>query len=138
MISDDAYLLFSNPSYAEKGAVAKLVRTANMRIGELPHSSGCRGLIAFRGSAKDKQANFTGKQRRMLCAFMPFAVMGLNSQKTTDNDPLLEAALYCDQLQSVLRGVNFVKRSGERTMAEIKKLQQLVAEACNAIMDCFG
>lgn len=114
---DDAYKLFQSPSFSLERSKINLVRAANMRCMELPSSTSCRGFRPFKGVERDKQANFTGKQRRDLLPFLWYAVLGLNA---------------------TLSGVNRAPRSNVRTAEEIKAIQLQPTKLFGEFIACSG
>ena len=85
----------------------------------------------------NKQASFTGKQRRDLVPFLWYAVLGLHGTKEPDLDELVRAALQLDWIQAELRSINRDSKRSKRTAEEIMNVQRPLQLACDDIQRCF-
>ena len=116
----------------------KWIHTANMRIFSLSPSTGVHKMEPFKQRASDKQASFTGKERRLLVPFQFHAVIGLNASKTPDNCVLTQTALALDFLQTSLEGINRDVGEREITESDIRNLQSFSKKICLLMRRLLG
>lgn len=135
---DDAYLVWRKSPYSDGKIRKGLANTVNQRVSDLPTVTGCHGMRPFKMAETDRQASYTGKERRILCPVLWAVVMGLHLSVAPDKDPLFKSALYLDFMQAELKGVNRSIQTRHRTTEEIDSLEALCAVACNHFIQCFN
>lgn len=134
---DDAFLVLRRAQYTITSKCYSLIRMANQRVADLPSDTGCHGMRPFKIMDSDRQASYTGKERRLLCPILCNVTMGLSTAVKPDEDPLFKAALYLDFMQAELKGINRSIETRHRTDEQIDTIQELCLEACNHFINCF-
>lgn len=135
---DDEFTVLLDKTYAGGRTKAALARVANQRIAGLSADTGCSKMEPFKVLEGDKQASYTGKQRRLLIPVAWYALMDLNASKTPDEYNLLHVALQLDYMQSAARGINRSAKDLPKTVHDNNEIQRKFAKACDDFMECFG
>lgn len=110
-----------NPRYNKsKITKSKLVKLANARFRIFKQMSGVY-VEPCLGNENERHAMMTGKLRRQIVPFIWISLLGLQPDCKPDDDELLQASLYLNEISRHFRGINMAGSSQIRTMEESGK-----------------